>query len=717
MNQLRSLAALSVLSVAAGIASAASVAVDPAATQQSIVGFGGGSVYYQNWILGMSEKNQEALFDTAFTGLNLSLLRMGNWLQSDAALTNSADSLAADIKIAQAAKKRLGDHMKIEMSSWSAPAKLKPSNSVNGKDGNGNKSNNTLIKASGDKYGAYAYTDFANWWKQSLQAYHTAGIVPDYISLQNEPDMEADYAETLFDPAESGEVAGYKQALNAVYDAVKTMPNAPKILGPEPLGIGYNNFQKYMSELDETKLNGYAYHIYHAGDGNDNSGNNYLKPENFRKSMSAIGTAYGAKNKPIIMTEFCNMLDKTREEDMVGLAHIMQVGFTDGKLGGYIAWELFWGEGRGQLIGVCAAGWGSCKNDSIVIGPEYHAMRHYSKFVNPGWKVVTSAADEAALKTVAFASPAGDSVSVIIINTGATALKLDNPAISGMGIVTAVQSKENGLKSKNITVASCTMLPARSITTLVYKKGAAAPAATTCSDETTDASYIDPVVTPAADVVIVDYSTTTDVSTWKAMNEALGTVTYNAGTLDGVTGYAEVPLAGCEQAECGYQSQLMNIVDEAAAAALGSCAELKITMRSADASNAYVNVGGAAGSSWIDYQYGRPASASKWSETTVDLENEGQNGSTALTFNSDASGIYIAKIVATGCTSTPIRKVQAFKADDSHMMAQIFDLNGNLVWTGLKGAAMARNGTLRIKVRQGSYIVKTNAGIVKAIKK
>lgn len=68
MNQLRSLAALSVLSVAAGIASAASVAVDPAATQQSIVGFGGGSVYYQNWILGMSEKNQEALFDTAFTG-------------------------------------------------------------------------------------------------------------------------------------------------------------------------------------------------------------------------------------------------------------------------------------------------------------------------------------------------------------------------------------------------------------------------------------------------------------------------------------------------------------------------------------------------------------------------------------------------------------------------------------------------------------------------
>lgn len=715
MIRLRSLAALAALSLAAGAANAASVAVDPAATQQSIVGFGGGSVYYQGWILGMAEKNQQALFDTAFTGLNLSFLRMGNWLQSDAALANAADSLAADIKIVKAAKERLGDHLKIEMSSWSAPGKLKPSNSVNGMDG-ASKSDKTLKKATGDAYGAYAYTEFANWWKQSLQAYNAAGIVPDYISLQNEPDMEADYAETLFEPTETNEIAGYKQALNAVYDALQGMANKPKILGPEPLGIGYENFQKYMNKLDDSKLDGYAYHLYHAGSGRDDAGNNYLKPENFRESMTAIGSDYGTSGKPIVMTEFCNMLDKTREEDMVGLAHIMQVGFTDGKLGGYIAWELFWGEGRGQLIGVCAAGWGSCKKDSIVIGPEYHAMRHYSKFVNPGWKVVTSAADDEALKTVAFASPAGDSVSVIVINTGSTAIKLDNPAISGMGIVTAVQSKENGLKSKNITISDCTMLPAKSITTLVYAKGAVVATITGCADETTDVNYIEPVFTPSADVVIVDYSTTTDVSTWQAMNDALGTVSYNAGTLDGVTGYAEVPLAGCEQAECGYQSQLLNISD-AAAVGLASCKELVITMRSAGSSNAYVNVGGAAGSKWLDYQYGRPANANKWSETTVDLENEGQNGSTALTFNSDAEGIYIAKIVATGCASTPIHPVRNFKADDSHLMAQVFDLNGNLVWTGLKGAAMAKNGTLRIKVNQGAYIIKTKFGIAKAVKK
>ncbi len=697
------------------LASAATINVDPTDTKQKILGFGGGSVYYQGWIMGMSEEKQQDLFDTAFTGLNLSLLRMGNWLQSDAALANSTDSLSADIKIVSEAKKRLGNHLKIEMSSWSAPAKLKPSNSVNGNAGS-TKSDNTLSKASGDAYGAYAYTAFANWWKQSLQAYSAAGIVPDYISLQNEPDMEADYAETLFEPSETNEVAGYKQALNAVYDAIQTLPSKPKILGPEPLGIGYNNFQKYMTALDDSKLDGYAYHIYHAGDGNDNSGNNYLKPENFRKSMSAIGTSYGANNKPIVMTEFCNMLDKTREEDMVGLAHIMQVGFTDGRLAGYIAWELFWGEGRGQLIGVCAKGWGGCSKDSVVIGPEYHAMRHYSKFVNPGWKVVSATTAEADLKTVAFASASGDSISVVVTNTGSTAIKLSNPGISGMGLITAVQSKENGLKSKNITLSSCTMLPAKSITTLVYKKGAGSAVASTCIDETTDASYVEPVITPSADVVIVDYSKTSDVSTWQAMSDDLGAVSYVAGALDGVSGYASVPLAGCEQAECGYKSQLFNISDEAAAG-LASCSELVVTMRSAGNGNAYVNVGGAAGASWVDYQYSRPASASAWSETTVDLEKEGQNGSTALTFNSDAKGIYIAKIVATGCKSSAIHPNRKFTAGDQHMTAKVFDLNGNLLWSGVKNQAIDADGNLKLDIHQGMYLLRTRAGTVKAIKK
>lgn len=698
--------------------SAATITIDPASTSQEVLGFGGGSVYYQNWIANLPEEDQKDLFDTAFNGLNLSLLRIGNWLQDE------AKDLSEDVAIVKAAKERLGNHVKIEMSSWSAPGNLKGSGSVNGNDAQGDTTKASLKQSNNDQYGRYAYTEFANWWKRSLQAYAAAGINPDYISLQNEPDMFAGYEETLFDPIENNKKAGYAQALNAVYDALKGMSNAPKIIGPEPLGIGYNNFQKYMKELDDTKLDGYAYHLYHAGDGNDNSGNNYLKPENFRKPMSEIATAYGNKGKPIIMTEFCPMMNEPREEDMVGLAHIMQVGFTDGLLNGYIAWELFYGY-HSQMIGVCPGdGWDLtgegkfvCTQKEIKIFPEYHAMRHYSKFVNPGWKVIATTTAEQNLKTVAFANPASDSVSVVIINTGKDAIELTNPTISSMGIVTAVQSKENGLKSKNITISDCSILPGRSITTLVYKKGAApAAVAPGCKDETSDSDYQEPILTPIADIVIVDYSKTTDVSTWQAMKEDLSEVTYVATELDGITGYASVPLAGCDQSKCGYKSQLLNIGDEAAKS-LATCSELIITMRSADETNAYVNVGGAAGSTWVDYQYGRPANAGKWVETKVSLENEGGNGSTALTFNADASGIYIAKIVATGCKSTGIHTVQHFNSNDSRMQAKLFDLNGNLIWSGVKSQAINADGKLLLDVRQGAYILKTKNSTIKAIKK
>ncbi len=704
-------------------ASAASITVNPASTKQEVLGFGGGSVYYQNWIEQLSAADQKNLFDTAFYGLNLSLLRIGNWLQDD----SKASTVDMDAIIVKAAKERRGNNLKVEMSSWSAPANLKKSNSVNGNAASENEG--TLKSSNSDQYGKYVYTEFANWWKTSLQTYATKGITPDYISFQNEPDMFASYEETLFEPSETNQKAGYAQALNAVSDAFKTLPNAPKIIGPEPLGIGYNSFQKYMADLDDSKLSGYAYHLYNAGSGNDNSGNNYLNPENFREPMSAIATSVSGKNKPIIMTEFCPMENEPREVDMVGLAHIMQVGFTDGNLNGYIAWELFYGY-HSQFIGVCpGAGWDLdgqgkyvCEGKEIKIFPEYHAMRHYSKFVNPGWKVVSASTAEANLKTVAFTNATADSVTVIAINTGKSAITLENAAPNGYSLDMAVQSKENGAKSKTITAASCTILPARSITTLVFRKGVPAPAATTCKDETTDPDYNEPVIVPADDIVIVDYSKTTDVSTWAAMHDDLTPVTHMTTALDGVTGYASVPLAGCEQGSedeglCGYRNQLFNISTEGAAA-LKNCSKLVITMRSMDSENAYVNVGGAAGSSWVDYEYGKTASASKWSETAVKLDKEGGNGSTALTFNSNASGIYIAKIVATGCTTkSGIQPSFNFQVNDSHMAAKLFDLNGNLIWSGIKTQALGANGELLLNVPQGTYLLKTNAKTVKAIKK
>lgn len=700
--------------VAAGIASAATVDVNPSEAKQKILGFGGGSVYYQNWITALGSTTQETLYDTAFTGLNLSLLRVGNWLQD----TNA--SLDNDKTIIQAGKTRLGNHMKVLMSSWSAPSELKPSASLNGSDAGVDSSKATLKTSSSDKYGNYAYGDFAHWWKVSYQKYAAAGIAPDFISFQNEPDMFAKYEETLFAPSETSKRAGYAQALNAIYDSLSTLSNAPTIVGPEPLGIGYNNFQSYMNALDDSKLGGYAYHLYHAGNGNDNSLANYMNPENFRSAMTSIASAYGSDTKPIIMTEFCSMEENGVESYMVGLAHIMQVGFTAGKLNGYIAWELFWGEGKGQLIGVCTQGWGNCTADEITISPEYHALRHYSKFVNPGWRVISTSSDESALKTVAFMSEDADSISVVLTNSGSTALTLDRPSVSGYGTAYAVQSKENGFKSKNITLSSCFVLPARSVTTLVLVKGAAEAAVTTCEDETTDESYVEPVSSDT--LVLVDYSETTDVSNWSS-DESLTAVSYGSTALDGTSGYAIVPLAGCAQSDCGYQHAIFSL-PSSASSALQECSAIEVTMHSMSDTTTYVNVGGAGGSEWVNYKYGVQGGSASWVTTTIDLANETDDagsvyGSSKLTFNSDGLGVYISKIIATGCgsNSIPVRRMD-YTPTLSNSISRVYDLHGRLVWTGKLSEDKLSGHTLKIQnLKAGVYMIRTASGTMTAIKR
>ena len=55
-----------------------------------------------------------------------------------------------------------------------------------------------------------------------------------------------------------------------------------------------------------------------------------------------------------------------------------------------------------------------------------------------------------------------------------------------------------------------------------------------------------------------------------------------------------------------------------------------------------------------------------------------------------------------------------FAASDLNMEAKVFDLNGNLLWTGIKNQALNADGSLRLDLHQGLYIVKTKASTMKA---
>ena len=263
--------------------------------------------------------------------------------------------------------------------------------------------------------------------------------------------------------------------------------------------------------------------------------------------------------------------------------------------------------------------------------------------------------------------------------------------------------------------------PAKSITTVVFTTSNTA--ALQCEDSPIEDPYVDPSKQLADTLVIVDYANETAATGWKS-DETLKPVTFETTALDGKSKYVKVPLAACAQDDCGYQHALYTLPDAAVKEPLTKCKELVFTVRSIDAEDASVNIGGAGGSTWSSYQYGNTAPAGAWADVSVPLDNEIDStgapfGSTQLSFNSDNAGLYIAKIVAVGCGgTTPIKGFRTnFATNNLNAEATIFDMNGNLVWKGRKGDALNANGTLKPSLRQGAYILKTKANAQRVFKK
>ena len=461
---------------------ALNVTVDPSTRHQTIDGFGAGSVYYQNWLT--ENANREEIYDTMFTALGLSLLRVGNWNQVE------TSSLANDSAIVAEGKERLGSRMRILMSSWSAPASLKANNLVDA--GSSTYEQNTLKKVGG----VYVYDQFASWWRRSLERYQSVGIEPDYITIQNEPDMNTSYASMILLPsapytvypngtATSVNTAVYGQALKAVHDTLDKLPSHPAILGPEVLGIGYSNFRNYIGPTDTSRLDGYAFHLYHGNDAP--SSDTYAKPDGFNdRLITYLSPIFSTK--PTFMTEFCPMRDP-KPSDMVVGAQIIQNLLTKGQVNGYISWELTWKE-NGQAIGLEDYGkkesWTTAKG--YLINPEYHTLRHYSKFVTPGWDRVQAISPDTNLRVVAFANNASDSLTLVAINIGTSAQTMNTTIPSGFKVSEVWQSQtqvvaatgrlNDALLSKKISSTSTQSswsLPDSSITTIVWVKNTVIP--------------------------------------------------------------------------------------------------------------------------------------------------------------------------------------------------------------------------------------------------
>jgi glucuronoarabinoxylan endo-1,4-beta-xylanase len=424
--------------------------IAPQTAYQTIEGLGGAIAFYNSWVSDHPYKQE--IYTNAFAGLNLSMLRLGNWYRYNA----NFDSPASDI--VSNANRILGHPVPIFMSSWSPPAFLKS----NGQVGNGG----TLIVTNG----GFAYTNFANYWYDSLQAYRSNGVSPAWISIQNEPDWAAGYDSCIFHPTEDTvngtNYASYSKALEATFQRLTNLPSPPKLLAPEVVGLGYNDVQKYAATMNSNSFYGLAHHLY--GGSADGTPNGYIP------ALQALTNVF--PGKPKFMTEY-------GVSNLIEAAWLIHNTLTVEQASGYNFWSLVWPVGGVGLVQIenpyDLSSWTNAppgtptQSHGYWLTPSYWAMKHFSYFINPGYKRVSAADSDTNVLISAYLSPDNLRLVVVLINTSSNSPSVMNLSWGSFGAGPSgvyQTAGTNTFQSLGSVSNSQVALPALSLTTIVLNQ-------------------------------------------------------------------------------------------------------------------------------------------------------------------------------------------------------------------------------------------------------
>lgn len=422
-----------------------SVSIDLTERHQTLEGFGAAVAWYDNWLT--EHPNKAELYELLFKELGLDILRLRNrfryqdefWVESQEIVAEGTRSLGRDLTIL--------------MSSWSPPPNLKSSGQT---DCTSNVSC-TLLRDAGE----FPYAAFAEYWNDSLDAYAELGIVPKYISIQNEPDYHPNGWEgCMFAATETADLPGYDRALEAVHGLVSQRENPPRILGPETIGITRGKVQGYTDAMNVGLLDGIAHHLY--------DGSTWQSPDDFTLALQSLR----AMNLPVFQTEF-----SVPESDGSAFetAWLIHNSLTHADAVAYVYWDLIWSWQNDREDGLVAlelpdqTRWQS-ERGYKVRGP-YYSVRHFAKFTDPGWVRVGATSSSDALRVSAFVSPDEDAVTVVMLNVSNTRRDV-RLSSSFDGFTRAIYQSTGADTWQELSVASDApiVLPASSVTTLAFTR-------------------------------------------------------------------------------------------------------------------------------------------------------------------------------------------------------------------------------------------------------
>ena len=272
---------------------------------------------------------------------------------------------------------------------WSPPASLKSNNStVSG----------TLRIVSGK----YDYAGFADWWHARLNA---SNWTHDFISIQNEPDYDPGDKETCrlkateTVPATTAGSASYKKALEAVYNKIKNEPVIPQFIAAD--SESHNAFMTLAPTVSGLSfVNHLGFHNYGT---NDFAG---VKARyNGRRGWMTEWGKDGTTADPGILENWL-LLAANIHETLVGA-----------DASAYLAWRMVHGNNTGQvwaMIGV--------ENGQYQVQNSFYSVKHYAKHISSGHQrfEVTNSGANANLRASGYINPAGNQLTLIVLNTGST---------------------------------------------------------------------------------------------------------------------------------------------------------------------------------------------------------------------------------------------------------------------------------------------------------
>lgn len=408
------------------------IRVSPETQYQTMVGFGGALTWYSDWIYNGSKAAE--INQLIFEDCGINILRLRNTYYPDGYPSSKTNTDTTNLTHVTAARAANPD-IEVLLSSWSPPVNLKSDGTL----GNGG----TLTK---DDNGNYRYAELGQYWVDCLD---NIGWTPDYLSFQNEPGYVNEWDTAEFAATETDSMASYALAADAVWDAIKDRPDAPKMIGSEAQALDL--FFEQSSQLrSRSYIKAYAYHIYDFYDGNIDS-------EWGKERLKRVHDDFG--DRPNWMTEF-----SSEEYNWIDTAVAMHNTVTIANASAYIYWALVWDAATPDSA--IKMNW----DGTYTVGPHFYTLKHYAKHVEKGSQRINVLGPTESVKVSAYLSPDQTHITLVAINNGTAAEQIVLSQNISINALSGYQSVADSYY-QTMTGLDATQpitLPSQSLTTLVF---------------------------------------------------------------------------------------------------------------------------------------------------------------------------------------------------------------------------------------------------------